>query len=74
MCDDGRRETVMERMRRRTRTMTSKRYVSVWDQPQEAQLEARRLNRQSQASRFAVEVRCLSEDAAAGQFAVIERT
>ncbi len=54
--------------------MTSKRYVSVWDQPQQAQLEARRLNRQSRATRFAVEVRCLNEDAAAGQFAVIERT
>jgi hypothetical protein len=53
--------------------MTSKRYVSVWEQPQEAQLEARRLNRQSQATRFTVEVRCLGESASAGQFAVIER-
>jgi hypothetical protein len=54
--------------------MTSKHYVSVWEQPQEAQLEARRLNRQAQATRFAVEVRCLEGGAAISQFAVIERT
>ena len=54
--------------------MTSKRYISLWDQPHEAQVEARRLNCQAQATRFAVEVRCAETGAIGGRFAVIERT